>query len=74
MSGIKEAIVDWRVISPENDQCFFGYYDLNAYDSTGTIHLCNRAPFIDRIPTDQDVLELGYVKDNQFTKFAETTA
>lgn len=74
MSGIKEAIVDWRVISPEEDQCFFGYYDLNAYDSTGKIHLCNCVPFIDRIPTDQDVLELGYVKDNQFTKFAETTA
>lgn len=74
MSGIKEAIADWRVISPENDQSFFGYYDLNAYDSTGKIHLCNRVPFIDRIPTDQDVMELGYVKDNQFTKFAETTA
>lgn len=74
MSGIKEAIVDWRVISPEKDQCFFGYYDLNAYDSTGNVHLCNRAPFIDRIPTCEDILELGYIKDNHFTKFAETTA
>ncbi len=74
MSGIKESIADWRVISPENDNCFFGYYDLNSYDSTGDIHLCCRTGFIDRIPTDKDILELGFVKNNVFTKFAETTA
>ena len=74
MDGIKDAIVDWKVISPESDNCFFGYYDLNAYDSTGDVHLCCRTGFIDRIPGDGDVLELGYVKNNVFTKFAETTA
>ena len=74
MNGIKDAKVDFRVITPEKDNCFFGYYDLNAYDSTGKVHLCCRTNFIDRIPTDNDVLELGYVKDNQFTKFAESTA
>lgn len=74
MNGIKEAIADWKVLTPENDECFFGYYDLNAYDSSGTVHLCNKTKFIDRIPTNEDVLELGYVKNKVFTKFAETTA
>lgn len=74
MNGIKESIVDWKVISPEEDNCFFGYYDLNAYDSTGDTHLCGRTEFIDRIPTDKDVLELGYITNNVFTKFAQTTA
>lgn len=74
MNGIKDATVDFRVITPEDENCFFGYYDLNAYDSTGEVHLCCRTSFIDRIPTDDDVLELGYVKDGQFNKIAETTA
>lgn len=74
MNGIKDSIVDWKVISPESDNCFFGYYDLNAYDSTGDVHLCARTGFIDRIPNDKDILELGYIKNNVFTKFAETTA
>lgn len=74
MKGIKDYKVDIKIISPEKDNCFFGYYDLNAYDSTGNTHLCYRTKFIDRIPTDKDILELGYVKNNIFTKFAETTA
>jgi len=74
MNGIKDLSVNLRVISPENDNCFFGYYDLNAYNSTGDVHLCARTSFIDRIPTLDDVLELGTVKNNVFTKFAETTS
>ena len=74
MNGIKDLSVNLRVISPEEDNCFFGYYDLNAYDSTGNVHLCCRTGFIDRIPACDDVLELGWVKNNVFTKFAETTA
>ena len=74
MNGIKDARVNWKIISPITENHFFGYYDLNAYDSTGDIHLCCRTSFIDSIPTDKDMLELGYVKDNQFTKIAETSA
>ena len=74
MKGIKESIVNWEIISPEEDDCFFGYYDLNAFDSSGDTHLCCKSDFIDRIPTDKDKLELGYVKNHIFTKFAETTA
>ena len=52
MNGLKEEIVNWEVISPENDNCFFGYYDLSAFDCSGDTHLCCRIDFIDRIPTD----------------------
>ena len=57
MNGIKDISVNLNVISPENDNCFFGYYDLNAYDSTGKVHLAARTSFIDRIPTSEDVLD-----------------
>ena len=74
MNGIKDAICDVKVISPQNDNCFFGYYDLNAYDSTGDKHLCCKTDFIDRIPQKDDILELGVLCNNTFNKFAETTA
>ena len=74
MTGIKENIVDVKVISPIEEQCFFGYYDLNAYDSTGTKHLCHRTKFIDRIPTSEDAVELGILADGKFEKIAETMA
>lgn len=74
MSGIRDAIVKWRVISPENENCFFGYYDMNAYNQNGNVHLCCRTNFINRIPNENDRLELGTVENNSFCKFAETTA
>lgn len=74
MLGIKDNLMDVKIISPMEEQCFFGYYDLNAYDSTGTKHLCHRVNFIDRIPGEKDVAELGLVSDGKFEKIAETTA
>lgn len=74
MKGIKDAIVDVKTITPENDNFFFGYYDLNAFDSTSKKHLCGRTRFIDRTPLRDDVLELGYVEDRAFKKIAATTA
>ena len=51
-----------RVISPKTDKsCFFGYYDLQAYDETDSYHLCNIADFEDRLPTEKDVLEMGVI-------------
>lgn len=31
-------------------------------------HLCHRVRFIDRIPTADDVAEMGYLKDGEFVK------
>lgn len=66
-----------RVISPDDGYYyFFGYYDLNAYHENGKYHLANRVKFMDRLPTKDDVCELGYIdlETKEFTKFAETTA
>ena len=71
MSGIRDAIVNWRVISPENDHCFFGYYDLNAYNKMGNVHLCCRTNFIDRIPNEQDTLELGTIEKTTAWNFQQ---
>ncbi len=73
--AIIDLKTDCRVISPEGEQCFFGYYDLQAYDKTDRYHLCNRSKFIDRLPTAEDVLELGYIdlREGNFHSFAETT-
>ena len=66
-----------RTISPKTDKsCFFGYYDLKAYDDTDNYHLCNIAGFEDRLPTDKDVLEMGVIdiSNGNFEKIAETTS
>ena len=66
---------DCRVISPESGQCFFGYYDLPAYDAADKLHLCGRAGFMDRAPRPEDVLELGTIDlaTGAFRVFGETT-
>lgn len=43
-------------------------------DSTGGAHLCARTDFIDRIPTEHDILTLGLVRNGEFEKIAQTTA
>ena len=67
---------DVQIISPENDgfHYFFGYYDLPATDKNGENHLCHRVKFMDRMPTADDVCELGILTDRKFYPFAETTA
>ena len=74
MNGMLDCVSEVKLLSPEDGHYFFGYYDLNAYDSTGTRHLCHRVPFADRIPGPQDVAELGILSPNGFQKIAETTA
>ncbi len=72
-----DAKFDVRKISPDDEyHYFFGYYDLNAYHKNGKYHLANRVKFMDRLPKEDDVCELGYIdlETREFTKFAETTA
>jgi len=75
---VNELYSDYRVrrISPEGEDFFFGYYDLNAYDKEGKKHLCNIAPFIDKIPEKNDILKLGSndLATGEVDVFAETTA
>ena len=72
-----DAKFDIKLISPNDGyHYFYGYYDLNPYHENGKYHLANRVSFIDRLPTKDDVCELGYIdlETNEFTKIAETTA
>ena len=73
---IEETNVHAKIISPKDGHYFFGYYDLQPFDSTGRFHLCNRTAFEDRIPDENDVCELGMleIETGEFIKFAETTA
>ncbi len=65
-----------REISPEDGHYFFGYYDLQPYDSAGKRHLCHKVQFVDRLPEADDIAELGYIdlETRKFHKIAETTA
>lgn len=74
---IKNEEINLKTISPnDGGQYFFGYYDLQPFDSTGRYHLCHRVAFRDRIPCEKDVCELGAIdlKSGEFVKFSETTA
>ena len=73
----KENKGNVRTISPETDKsCFFGYYDLKAYDDTDKYHLCNIADFEDRLPVSTDKLQLGVVdlETRKFEKIDETSS
>ena len=77
MNCMENAGVTARVITPEDGgHYFFGYYDLQPFDTTGRYHLCHKAPFEDRIPAPDDVCELGMIdlEEGSFIKFGETTA
>ena len=65
---------DAKIITPNDGyHYFFAYYDMRATGDCGK-HLCHRVPFFDRLPTADDVADLGYLEDGRFVKFAETTA
>ena len=67
--------VTGRVISPDDGgQYFFGYYDLQPYSEDGKKHLANRVEFNDRLPTEKDIAQLGYIEDGKFICVSETTA
>ena len=55
---------------------FFGYYDLQPFDSSERFHLMHRVRFMDRLPAADDTAELGAVdlETGRFLKYAETTA
>lgn len=73
---IEQAGVKAKVISPSDGHYFFGYYDLQPFDSTGRYHLCHKAAFEDHIPEPHESCELGVLdlQTGEFIKFAETTA
>lgn len=66
-----------KKITPDDGyQYFFGYYDLQPFDTTGRYHLAHRVKFMDRLPEPADVAELGAIdmETGAFVKWSETTA
>ena len=63
-----------EVISP-TDECnyFFAYYDLQPFDKDSKRHLAHRVSFNDRIPTGDDICEVGYItlEDKLFHKVGQ---
>ena len=74
MDDLSIACEGAQILTPQdNAHYFFGYYDMRATQKPG-VHLCHRVPFMDRLPTAEDVCEVGYVQNNAFFKIGETTA
>lgn len=66
-----------RSINPDDSKhYFFGYYDLQPFDSTGRYHLAHQVDFMDRIPEKDDVATVGVIdcEKNEFRPVAQTTA
>jgi hypothetical protein len=63
-------------LTPCNGQYFFGYYDITPESPDGKRVLVNHAPFIDRMPTANDLLEVGYINigEEEFHPIGTTTA
>jgi len=77
MFDIKDCRRQSKTLVPDDGfHYFFGYYDLQPYSDDGKKHLCHRVSFWDRLPTAEDVAELGFVDTatGQFHKVTETTA
>lgn len=61
------------ILSPNDGaHYFFGYYDMRA--TQGNRHLAHRVTFMDRLPQAEDVAQIGYLENGEFTPVAQTTA
>ncbi|MCK5802421.1 MAG: hypothetical protein KAI66_06295 [Lentisphaeria bacterium] len=76
MDQILNAMVEFKRITPADEQCFFGYYDNPAFSPDGSRHLAHRVPFRERLQAPDDVAELGVanLENGSFDVFAETKA
>ncbi|MBQ8309986.1 MAG: hypothetical protein IJX80_03120 [Clostridia bacterium] len=74
LTFISDYYQNYQIITPSDGaHYFFAYYDMRATGENGK-HLCHRVKFWDRLPTAEDVCELGYLENGKFCKFAESTA
>ena len=73
MSFKSDFYSEAKIITPDDGaHYFFGYYDLRA--TQGKRHLAHRVTFMDRLPEAEDIAQLGYLENGEFTPFAQTTA
>lgn len=62
-----DSIFSDKVLIREN--CFFGFHDLNPFDVSGKMHLCNRLQIPLRMPTKGETLEVGYWYGEHFDQW-----
>jgi hypothetical protein len=67
---------NWRKLSPDDGNFFFGYYDRNPWNEDNSKHLALKAPQCERLPLPGETAEAGYIEKNtgEFIKCAETRA
>lgn len=71
---ISQYDLNLKILTPDDAyHYFFAYYDMRATGETGK-HLCHRVSFMDRLPTAEDLAEIGYLENGNFVKIGETTA
>ncbi|MBQ7322253.1 MAG: hypothetical protein IJW99_09160 [Clostridia bacterium] len=64
-----------KMITPQDGaHYFFAYYDMRATQGEHSRHLAHRVSFMDRLPTADDICQLGTLENGTFVPFAETTA
>lgn len=51
-----------RRISPEGEHFFFGYYDLQPFNASETLHLTHRSTFRNRLQYKEDSVEVGFIE------------
>ena len=76
MTFTKDLLLPVVRLTPDDAHYFFGYYDIPAWSGDDSAHLVYRVEFRDRMPTPEDVAQLGLVHPGRdgFTRIAETTA
>lgn len=63
-------------ISPAEKHFFFGYYDLQPFDSKGKYHLAHHVDFMDRLHQKDDMAEIGIIEieTRKYTPITTTKA
>lgn len=67
--------LDWKRLTPEDGNYFFGYYDRCPWNAEQNLHLALKAPQCDRLPVQGETAEVGIVtKDGKYTGLVTTRA
>jgi len=76
MEPVKYELIKPKRLTHGEGNYFFGYYDIPAWNKKGTHHLCHKVNFWKRMPTENDVAEIGMidVEKSEYIKLDETTA
>jgi hypothetical protein len=76
MESVKNELVKAQRLTDGPQHYFYGYYDNPAWNKSEKHHLCHRVKFWDRLPTRDDVAELGLIDMDSkvYIPLAETTA